>query len=141
MDKQEILNLLASKYINGRSICEQAKFDPIKWQNIKRGYVLDFTPEEIARFNEVIHSFNEEIKIFLKWSSLTVLRELLNNKILILKPLIRKVSKAEYDRILRFKRREADLYDNELFILKTAFKKLSSWLTQPTNSYSQNCNF
>jgi hypothetical protein len=129
MDKQKLLTLLGLEYINGRSVCVQANFDAIKWQNVKRGYVLDFTPEEIERFNQVVELLKEETNIFLKWSSLTVLRELLNNKIIILKPLIREVSKVEYDRILRFKRGEADLYDAELMILKSAFKKLHFSLT------------
>lgn len=121
--KHELLNLLSLNYINGKYILEQAKINPVKWQNVKRGFVRDFTAEETSRLEEVINSFKEKVNVFLKWASLSILRELLNSKFLILKPLIHEVSQVEYDRILRFKRGESDLDNHELEILIKAFKK------------------
>lgn len=120
--KHELLNLLSLNYINSRYILEQAKIKPVKWQNIKRGYVHDFSPKETGRLVEVIDSIKEKVGMFLKWYSLSILRELLNSKFLILKPLIHEASQVEYDRILRFKRGESDMDKHELEILIKAFK-------------------
>lgn len=130
MNKQIILQLLGLDYINGRYICQQAEISPIKWQNVKRGYVLDFTSEESERILKVFNTISEKIVRFMKWSSLSILSELLQSEFMILRPLISNVSKTEYDRILRWKRGESDLYDAELKIIKSALENLQKELRQ-----------
>lgn len=128
--KQIILNLLVLDYINGRHICQQAGVDPIKWQNVKRGFIMDFSTNETEKLFEVFRHIDEKISLFTKWYSLSILSELLRAEFLILRPLIRNVTKVEYDRILRWKRGESDLYKDELDILKSAFEKLQKELIQ-----------
>ena len=118
---EKILRLLDQKYIHGTNICQQAKTNRIKWQNIKRGFTDGFTNEELLNLNNLLNSFYQEIERALAYHS--ALDDLLNSPFIILKPLLMQAeaSETQYDRCLRIKRKESVADETDYQLIKKAF--------------------
>ena len=121
MNTQQILQFLDKPYINGANVCKLACIDPIRWQNVKRGYCLAFTEPELSNFRTIMFELQYIV------SEATMKRIISKPSILQLKPMIKMdcMMEINYDRILRWANGTSELYIEEKAILNKVFNLIT----------------